>query len=131
MSQGMGVVAVSAIAINFNSANSDTSMVIPLPPGYTRYRFIGAYISHASATLTTATCGVFTASGGGGTAVIASGTAITVSTASENTNNNMQSLFPANENTQSFNATPLFFRVQTAEGSAATANVTFQVDPLP
>lgn len=117
-------------SVNFNSANTDTSLTISLPSGYTRYRISNVVISGASASLTTATFGLFTAAAGGGTAVIASGTAITVSTASEGTVNNMQTTAPANVNTQSQNETTLFFRVQTPQGSAATATVSINYTPV-
>jgi hypothetical protein len=116
--------------VNFNSANSDTQIPIVLPAGFTRYRISSVVISHASQTLTTATFGLFTAAGGAGTALIAGGTAITVSTASENTNNNMQTNAAINTNTESFNASSVFFRVGTAQGAAATADVTISYTPV-
>jgi hypothetical protein len=73
---------------------------------------------------------LFTATGGGGTAIFAAGQTVTVTTASENTNANMQTNTPANSNTQSFNASPLYFRIGTPQGSAATANVALVLQPL-
>jgi len=124
-----GSVVIAALSVNFNSANTDTSIAITLPTGFTRYILAGARISGASASLTTATCSLWTAAGGTGTAIVASGTAITVSTASENTANNTQNLTPATGIT--LNLGTLYFRVQTAQGSAATANVTLILQPLP
>jgi hypothetical protein len=112
-----------ASAINFNSANSDTTITINAPSGYNRYKITSVIISNASQTLTTATVGLFTAAGGGGVAIVTSATAVTVSTASANTNNNMQTLTVNNQNTTSWTLSQLFFRVQTAEGAAATADV--------
>lgn len=123
-------VKYQATGVNFNSANTDTTFTLNLPTGYTRYTIAAVRISHASQTLTTATFGLFTASGGGGTAIL-TGTAITVSTASENTNNNAQSTAPATAATQTYNASQLFFRVQTAQGAAATADVGFEIILLP
>jgi len=131
--------SVSAIiytlsAVNFNSANTDNAINITLPTGFTRYLVSAARIAGASASLTTATCGVFTATGAGGTAVVTSATAITVSTASEGTNNNAQILTVNNANTQSYllsSVPTLYFRVQNAQGSAATANVVLVIIPLP
>ena len=128
---GMGFVAAG---VNFNSANTDNAIAITLPVGFTRYRVVGVQIDGASQTLTTATCGVFTATAAGGTAIVASGSAITVSTASEGTNNNMMGMTIVNANTTSYavaTVPTLYFRVQTAQGAAATASVTIQIQPLP
>jgi hypothetical protein len=117
--------------VNFNSTNTDTSLAITLPTGFTRYMVSSLRISGASVSISTATCGLFTAAGGGGVPIVTAATAITVTTASDNTNNNSQSFTINNQNTQSFTATPLFFRVAAAEGSAATANVSVAYVPLP
>ena len=122
---------IKITGVNFNAANSDNAIPITLPTGFTRYRVSNPTISHASQTLTTATCGIFTATGGGGTAVVAGGSAITVSTAAESTVNNHQVLGVANSGLISFNVATLYFRVQTAQGAAATADVSVQINPLP
>lgn len=119
----------ATVAVNFNSANTDFQLVMALPTGFTRYFINNIFISAASGTLTTATCGVFTATGGGGTAIVTGGTAITVSTASDNTANNLQSLSSASATT-SWTVNPIYFRVQNAEGSAATGTVTIHYRPL-
>lgn len=122
-----------ATGVNFNSANSDNEIALSLPSGFTRFVVNQIRISGASQTLTTATCSVWTAAGGTGTAIVASGTAITVSTASEGTANNTQNLTVATS-TSSFrlaDVPSLYFRVQTAQGAAATANVTVVIIPVP
>lgn len=116
--------------VNFNSANSDNAISVSLPSGFTRYRVSNVMISHASGALTTATCSVWTGTGGTGTNIVAAATAITVSTASENTNNNTQNLTIVNSGTISFTASTLYFRVQTPQGSAATADVMLVVIPV-
>ena len=117
-------------AVNFNSGNTDNAVTITLQSGFTRYRIDAIRISGASHDLSTATCGVFTATGGGGTAIVTSGTTITLTATTESTNQNMQSLTVNNQNTMSFTNATLQFRVQTAEGAAATANVTFLIQPM-
>lgn len=122
-----------ASSVNFNSGNTDTAIAITLPTGFTRYIVQAVRISGASASITTATFGLFTSTGGGGTAIITGGS-ITVSTASENTNNNAQSSGATNANTQSYavaSTATLYFRVQTPQGSAATANVEILINVLP
>lgn len=117
--------------VNFNAANTDNPIVINLPSGYTRYRIHNILISGASGTLTTSTVGVFTATGAGGTAVVTSGTSVTVSASSTDTNNNMQSLTVNDQNTLALSDGALFFRTQTAQGVAVTANVAVFYQPMP
>lgn len=119
-------------SVNFNSANTDNALTIILPPGITNYLIPAIYISNASASITTATFGIFSAVSGGGSAIFTAGQAITVSTASANTANNTMVISPATfgSTTQSINFSTLYFRVGTAEGSAATADVVFQILPL-
>ena len=126
----VGRLSVS-VSVNFNAANADTAIPITLPPGFTRYHIDAVFISGASASLTTATCGLFTATGGGGIAIVTGGSAVTVSSPSNDTNNNMQSFAINNQNSMSFSDATLYFRVGTAEGSAATGKVTVSYAPLP
>lgn len=127
---GQANIIVTARTVDFNSANTDTAFPIVLPAGFTRYRVAGLRISGASASLTTATCGLFTAAAAGGTAIVTSGSTITVSTASEATNNNAQQFTINNQNTITHNAATLYFRVQNPQGSAATGNVALIIEPL-
>jgi hypothetical protein len=118
----------SAIGVNFNSANTDTPIPIKLPISATNYRIAALVIGDASAAISTATFGLFSAPAGGGTAIIAGGTAITVTASASNTANNMQVVVPAA--TESFSFTTLYFRVTGAQGSPATADVILQIVPL-
>jgi len=129
--QSFGILATTVLNINFNAANVDNVIPIPLPLGYTRYRISGIHIAGASGTLTTATCGVFTAVSGGGLAVVTGGTALTINTSVADTNNNAQSLTVVNQNTLALSDPVLYFRLQNAQGSAATANLTLFYQPLP
>ena len=126
-----GLFSYTKQQINFNSANTDNPLLINLPAGYTRYRIHNILIFNASQTLSTATCGVFTQAAGLGTAIVTSGTAITVTQSAEDTINNMQSLSINNQSTMSLIDTTLYFRVQTAQGAAATGTVTIFYQPLP
>lgn len=120
--------------VNFNSANTDNAIALSLPSGFTRYLVTGCRICAASASLTTATCGLFTAAAAGGTAIVTGATAITVSTASESTNNNAQSLTIQQSSTATYllsSIPTLYFRVQTAQGSAATASVVLTIVAMP
>lgn len=135
---GAGTLQFTAVGVNFNSGNSDNLIVLSLPTGFTRFRFIEATISNANHTLITATCGVFTAAATGGVALVTAGTTITVSATADAAANNEQILAPTTAaNTTSFvaaslsTANTLYFRVATAEGAAATGDVTLLIRPLP
>jgi len=128
---GGSMLVTPLTAVNFNDDNSDNAITITLPTGFTRYLVQALRISDASADITTATAGLFTAAAAGGTAIVTGGSAITVSTAAENTNNNSMSFTIANADTQSYDDLTLFFRVATAQGSAATATVSLFIIPLP
>lgn len=121
--------AVTVTGVNFNSANTDTAITIALPTGYTRWRLNGCNITGASGSLTTATAGIFTGAGGTGVTLSAD-TALTVSTASENTNNNCQGMNIINGGTTSLTVTTIYFRVGTPQGVAATANLFIFVIPV-
>lgn len=125
---------ITISGVDFNSANTDNAIAITLPTGFTRYLVAAMRISGASASISTATMGLFTSTGGGGTALVAGGTAITITTASDGTNNNAQNVTVNNSATQAYTAAgfpTLYFRVGTAQGSAATGNVALQILPLP
>jgi hypothetical protein len=119
-----------ATAVNFNSANTDTAITIQLPAGATSYQVLSVKIANPSASLSTSTWGLFSATGGGGTAIFAAGQANTVTTAAANTNNNSMLAAPATAGTQAYNFATLQFRVGTAQGSAATANVMIEIAPI-
>jgi hypothetical protein len=116
-------------AVNFNSANTDHAIAFTLLTGFTRMIPFRVTIENASHTLVTATLGLFSATAGGGIAMIAAGTAITVSAATDATVNNTQTLGATS--TAAFvgaNLSPastVQFRIGTAEGAAATADVCF------
>lgn len=125
----IGALNYTVTGVNFNVANTDTAITLALPTGVSRYVIQGVRIDNPSAALSTATCGVFTATGGGGTPIVSTG-AITITTNAANTPNNAQALTLAISNTNiTFNLTTLYFRVGTAQGSAATGDVTILIFP--
>jgi hypothetical protein len=117
--------------VNFNSANTDNQVLINLPVGFTRWRMQNIYLSGASGTLTTATCGLFTQPAAGGVAIVTSGSAINVNTSSIDTNNNGQVFTINNQNTLFYSDTAIYFRVQNPQGNAATGNITVDYVVLP
>lgn len=127
---------VTVTGVNFNSATTDTAVPIVLPLGMTRFQINTVNISNASHSLTGATAGLFSTTGGGGVA-IAADQSLTVSATTDATANNSQSMTLTNNTITSFVLSGLahtpnfYFRVGTAEGSAATADVTLAIRPLP
>lgn len=127
-----GSLVAKLTGVNFNSANTDNSIAIPLPSGFTRYRVSSIIISNSSlATLTTCTFGIFTAASGGGIAIVASATACAITSNTNATSGNGQAPSLALNSATSFTNTPLFFRVQTAQGATATADVSIFYSPIP
>lgn len=126
-----GVFGSAILGVNFNSANTDNPIQIALPTGYTRYRIDAAILSGANASLTTATCGLFTSTGGAGATIVTGGTAITVSQTAIDTINNLQFFTLQNQNTIAYSDTVIYFRVVGAQGSPATGNITVNYKPLP
>jgi hypothetical protein len=127
----MATMRVRTTGINFNAANNDNAITLPLPSGYTRYAIERIYVGNVSASITTATAGMFSAAGGGGTTLVTTA-AMTVSTAAANVANNNQIL--TGTNAWAFgvasNFTSVFFRTVTPQGSAATGDVTVVYTPI-
>lgn len=123
---GPTVLRFVAEDVNFNAANTDTQLLLNIPSDVLRYSINSVRINNASASISTATVGVFTAAAAGGQ-TIAANQAITVTATATDTNNNTQSLTLTNANTMAYNDTTLFIRVGTAQGSAATADVVVTV----
>jgi hypothetical protein len=125
-----GAINVGVTGINANSANTDTPITVTLPNGYTKYRINGVFSYNPSTSLTNATAGVFTAAGGTGTTVV---TNVALSSLTNNTAGTSGSFFAhgvVNVNATFFNSPTLYYRIGTAQGSAATVDVTIQIVPL-
>lgn len=127
----VGLFQASITKVNFNLAGFDNQILINLPLGYTRWRCDQIIISGASMQLSSAACGVFTAPVQGGVAIVTAGTAVTVTSGAADINNNAQSLTINNQDTMVFSDTAIYFQLQTAQGAAATANVSVFYEPLP
>lgn len=115
--------------VNFNSSATDNILTLNVPTGAKNYIFDGIWITNASHTLVTATLGVFSGAGATGT-TIAADQAITVTNGTANTALNTQALTMSPAATIAFNYSTLYVRVGTAEGAAATADVTIVLDLL-
>lgn len=126
-----GKFVVTLQNVNFNAANHDNAIPINLPFGYTRYRLEQIIISGASASISAATCGVFSQPAGAGLQIVTSGTALTVTQTGGDVANNMQVITPNNQSTMALIDAIIYFRTQTAEGAPATASVSVFYQVLP
>lgn len=110
--------------VNFNAANTDNAITLVLPPGTTRWTLEEVIIFNASASISTATFGLFTGAGGTGQ-TISTAQAITVTgTTAGSANSSMQNTTGV---TVWDTGTTLFFRTQTAQGAPATADVVISI----
>lgn len=128
VTQDIGTIRYRITGVNFNSANTDNAMTITLPTGVSRWSVTRVMLTNASASISTATVGVFTSTGGGGQ-TIAANQAITVTASAADTNNNMMQLTLTNANSMAYNDTTIQVRVGTAQGSAATADIVLDIYP--
>ena len=125
---------LTATGVNLNSV-ADTQFSLVPPTGFTRWSLKLGFVavSDASVSLTAAKFGLFTASAGGGTPVIASGTVLSgITSAADGTAGNFATFSDASIRTFTVASFPsLFFRVTTAQGAAATANVALVIAWIP
>lgn len=121
------------IGVNANAV-ADNPITITLPTGATRFRVanISLINTGATASLTAAQYGIFSAAAGGGTAYVAAGAVLTGLTATglsaagafaNATNVGATIMFPS--------GTQFFFRITTGQGAAATIDVIFVIEPYP
>lgn len=116
--------------VNMNTATTDHAITITLPAGVTTYAVADIALWGASHTLTTATLSCYTATSASGVEVAAD-QAITNTSGTANTNLNLQHLSLYTDNaTTALTSGTLYARVGTAEGAAATANVTVTIQLL-
>lgn len=125
-------------AANLNQTSTDllgpdgvAGVAVPYPTGFTRFKVNGVFVSHASTSLTTVTLGVFSAAGGTGTTIVTDAALSGITTASENTAANQIAMSLVSLATTSFNGARVFPRVGTAQGAAATADITVNFQFLP
>ena len=126
-----GLLSFPLRGINFNpSVATDNSLAISVPTA--RYLLDKLVITNASQTLTTAVVGLYTAVGAGGIPLALS-QSVNVSSSLTDTFGNMAALtFTASTSivNTAFNDASLQFRIVTAEGAAATADVILYVRPM-
>ena len=119
------------LGANVNQTNTDIPVPLILLPGC-NFIISGISINNASTSLTTATYGVFSAAAAGGVTIV---TAAAVLSGLTVATSNVNSTLAATATTTVFNQTTLsntlYFRVGTAQGSAATCDIYVWADVLP
>lgn len=126
-----GSIGYFVSGVNVNSANTDYPIAIALPVGYTKYRVVRVLAYNPSISLTTATAGVFTAAAAGGTTIVTNVALSALTTNTAGTSGCLLAFTVINTNTTYFTDAILYFRVGTAQGSAATCDVYIEVNPIP
>lgn len=123
----------STLGVNANAATSDNAVQISVPSLFNAggsYYLEKVVLSNASVSLTTATAGVFTATGGGGTALASDQALSTLTAAALNSAGSAYSMTLATgATTGALNAGTLYFRIGTAQGAAATVDARFYCRP--
>jgi hypothetical protein len=111
---GYGLIgALSSVDCNVGPA--DTSITT----GSTRYRIDKVVIFSASISLTTATCGLFTAAGGAGTTIAADQAMSALTSSSKYDDLSLEAVV----GTDAFTSGTIYFRIGTPQGAAATCSV--------
>jgi len=125
-----GYIVFSVSGVNANSANTDTAVTITLPTGYTKYRIANVFSYNPSTSLTTATAGVFTSTGGGGVAVVSNVALSALTTGTADTAGSFLNHTVTLSVTAYFNDATLYYRIGTAQGSAATVDFAIYIQAL-
>jgi hypothetical protein len=119
---------LKATGINANSV-ADTLISVPLPSGFTKYRVNAVTAFNPLIPLGTAHAAVYTAAGAGGATVCSPQSLSSLSTSSANTNGNAVDLNLAAAVATFFTAGSLYFRITTAQGTAATVDAAIEIKP--
>lgn len=123
--------AGSAAAVNLNSANTDTAITISSPTTNYIVDRVLVVNNGTTASLTTATAGLFTATGGAGLALAANQALSPITSNAIGTDANSFALATTVGSRTAISTATLQFRVGTAQGAAATGTVYVWIRPLP
>lgn len=114
---------------NFNST-ADQAIAISCPTGH--YLISAIIISHPSVVLTTAQGGFYSATSKGGIILVAAAQAYSgLNNIIDNPGSALGATLTTSANTTMFNLATLYLSLTTAQGAAATADVTVLIRPLP
>lgn len=129
LSHSQGVRVFAARTVNFNpSVAVDVAVSITMPTAV--YQVDKVIIANANHSLSAAAVGLYTAIGGGGATIVTSQTLTITTSLPDNANSAMTLVLNAAEPTFGHTNSSLQFRIITAEGAAATADVILYLRPL-
>lgn len=127
-------VLFSSKLVDFNTTNTDYAIPVVLPTGFTKYRLGSITIinSGTTASLTTATYGVWTGAAETGVNLVTSGTALSALTTNLPgvAGGFILSTFAVANFYLSSATTTIYFRMKTAQGAAASGVVVAQIIPV-
>ncbi len=120
-----------ALNVDLNAGSTDTAIAIRSPT--TNYRVNAVFVRNkgTTASLTTATAGLFSAAAGAGLALAATQALSAITSNAIGTDANFLQMTATIAGRTAINNTTLYFRVGTAQGAAATGDVYVYIVPLP
>lgn len=122
----------TTVDLNPGAPPTDTNINLNLPS--TNYRVNAIFLNNvggATASLTTAQLGVFTAGGGGGLQLVAPALVNTITSNTINVDRNVAALTVTGNAANALNVNPLVARVTVAQGAAASAKLCIYGSPMP
>jgi hypothetical protein len=127
----IGQSATPRLILNSVNANSvaDSSIVVRLPPGFSRYRVTRITALNPSTSLTAAFAAVYTAATAGGVAIASPQALSGLTNNTANSAGNAIDLTLALAAPVFFTAGTLYFRITIVQGSAATVDVVIEIEP--
>jgi hypothetical protein len=125
-----GLLVFGTTGINANSANTDYPITISLPTGFTKYIIFRVQAYNPSTSMTTATGGVFSEAGGTGTTIVTNAALSGLVTNTPGANQGAINHTVVNVNSFFMTDTTLFYRIGTAQGSAATFDAVIIIFPV-
>jgi hypothetical protein len=118
------------LGANLNQTNTDIAIPLILIPG-ANFIVSGVTINNASVSLTTATFGVFSATAASGVTIVTAGAVLSgLTVATSNLNASLAATAITTVLNQTTQSNQLYFRVGTAQGAAATADIYVWADVL-
>jgi hypothetical protein len=118
------------LGANLNQTNTDIAIPLILIPG-ANFIVSGVTINNASVSLTTATFGVYSATAAGGVTIVTAGAVLSgLTVATSNLNASLAATAITTVLNQTTQSNQLYFRVGTAQGAAATADIYVWADVL-
>lgn len=122
----LGILRVSRFGIDMNNV-ADSGIIIPLLNGITKYAIRGVTLLNPSISLSAAHVALYTGGGASGAAICTPAAVSGLTSSASGTSGNALDLTLAFPPATFFTQGQIFFRVTTAQGAPATADLNLQV----